>query len=91
MQAPSHLNVCVFVRACMHVCVRACLCACGYTNVCKTDRQRDIQTELLLQLLLYFSLRYVIFSVTVKCIMKGMRPAMHRFYRIDCDNSYVFR
>ena len=72
-------------------CVRALVCVCGYTNVCKTDRQTDRQTELLLQLLLYFSLSYVISAVTVECIMKGMRPAMHKFYRIDCDSSYVFR
>jgi hypothetical protein len=46
MQASSHLNVRVLVRASKCVCVFVCVCACGYTNVCKTDRQTDRQTDI---------------------------------------------
>ena len=74
----------MFVRAC------TCVYVCAGTQMCvrQTDRHTD---RVAAAIIVYFSLNYVISAVTVECIMKGMRPAMQRFYSIDCDSSYVFR
>ena len=57
----------------------------GYTNVC------DRKTVFVLQIWHYLNLRYLIYIVTVECIIKEMRPTSYSFYCIDRDSSYMFR